>query len=66
MNIADPQSLADARTPVLCEILLCEFGSDFRNDSQFLPMVSAINSALDADPGLQQRFVDLMAGLQKN
>ncbi|MHB1059433.1 MAG: hypothetical protein ACYC0F_16290 [Rhodanobacter sp.] len=65
VNIADPHSLAGARTPVLREILLWEFGSDFRSDSQFLPMVDAINSALDADPGFRQRFVELMAGLQK-
>jgi len=65
VNIADPHSLADARAPVLREILLWEFGSDFRSDSQFLPMVDAISGALDADPGFQQRFAELMAGLQK-
>lgn len=65
VNIADPHSLADARAPVLREILLWEFGSDFRSDSQFLPMVDAISGALDADPDFQQRFVELMAGLQK-
>jgi hypothetical protein len=65
VNVADPNSLADARAPVLREILLWEFGSDFRSDSQFLPMVDAISSALDADPGFQQRFVELVAGLQK-
>lgn len=66
VNIADPRSLAEARAPALREILLWEFGNDFRNDSQFLPMVSAITGALDADPSLQQRFIDLMAGLQKS
>lgn len=65
VNVADPHSLADARVPVLREILLWEFGSDFRSDSQFLPMVDAIKTALDADPGFQQRFVELVAGLQK-
>jgi len=66
VDTADPQSLARARTPALREILLWEFGDDFRSDSQFLPMVGAIDSALDADPGLQQRFVELMASLQKD
>ena len=65
VNVADPHSLADARAPVLREIVLWEFGSDFRSDSQFLPMVDAIKTALDADPGFQQRFVELVAGLQK-
>jgi hypothetical protein len=66
VDIADPRSLAEARAPALREILLWEFGGDFRNDSQFLPMVDSINSALDRDPGLQQRFIDLIAGLQKS
>lgn len=65
VDIADPRSLADARAPALREILLWEFGSDFRNDSQFLPMVDAINSSLDRDASLQQRFAELIAGLQK-
>ncbi|MGS1125914.1 hypothetical protein ACVCL3_02860 [Rhodanobacter sp. UC4437_H4] len=65
VDIADPRSLAEARAPVLREILLWEFGSDFRNDSQFLPMVDAINSSLDRDASLQQRFAELIAGLQK-
>ena len=65
VDVADPHSLADARAPVLREILLWEFGSDFRSDSQFLPMVDAISAALDADSGFQQRFVELVAALQK-
>jgi hypothetical protein len=65
VDIADPRSLAEARAPALREILLWEFGSDFRNDSQFLPMVDAINSSLDRDASLQQRFAELIAGLQK-
>ena len=65
VDIDDRQSLADARAPALCEILLWEFGSDFRKDSQFLPMVDAISNVLDADPGFQQRFAELIAGLQK-
>jgi|SRR6185312_3251452 len=61
----NPQSLAEARVPALREILLWEFGGDFRKDSQFLPMVDAIDHALDIDPRLQQRFAEMMAGLQK-
>ena len=65
VDVADAQSLADAREPALREVLLWEFGSDFRKDSQFLPMVDAINRTLDADPRFQQRFADMVAGLQK-
>ena len=66
VNVADAQSLASAREPALREILLWEFGSDFRKDSQFLPMVDAIGRTLDADPRFQQRFADMVAGLQKS
>jgi len=65
VDVSDAQSVHDARAPALREILLWEFGSDFRRDAQFLPMVDAIGHALDADPGFQQRFVDLIAGLQR-
>jgi len=65
VNVEDAQSLADAREPALREILLWEFGSDFRKDSQFVPMVDAISRTLDADPRFQQRFADMVSGLQK-
>jgi hypothetical protein len=66
VDVNDAQSLADARGPALREILLWEFGSDFRKDSQFLPMVDAISTAMDTDPRFQQRFVELVAELQKS
>jgi hypothetical protein len=66
VNIADAESVRDARTPALREILLWEFGSDFRQDAQFLPMVDAINAALDDNPGFQQQFQDMISELQKD
>jgi hypothetical protein len=65
VSVEDAQSLADAREPALREILLWEFGSDFRKDSQFVPMVEAISKTLDADPRFQRRFADMVTGLQK-
>lgn len=65
MDTGNPQSVADMRLPVLREILLWEFGSDFRQDSQFLPMMESINQAFDIDPRFQQRFVDMLVGLKK-
>jgi hypothetical protein len=65
-DIANEQSMLQARAQVVREILLWEFGSDFRNDSQFLPMVDAIGKTLDADPAFQRRFLDLMADLRKS
>jgi hypothetical protein len=64
-DFADAQSMQQARNRALREILLWEFGADFRTDSQFLPMVDAIGKTIDADQGLQQRFVDLMVDLRK-
>ena len=65
VDVQDAKSLAGVREPALREILLWEFGSDFRKDSQFLPMVDAIGRTLDADPRFQQRFADMVSGLQK-
>lgn len=60
----DPQSLISIREPVLREILLWEFGSDFRQDAEFLPMVDAIGKMLDVDPQFHQRFAALVTTLQ--
>lgn len=60
----DPQSLGSVREPVLREILLWEFGSDFRQDAEFLPMVDAIGKMLDVDPQFHQRFAALVTTLQ--
>jgi hypothetical protein len=65
IDLNDAPSLLQARNDTLREILLWEFGSDFRTDSQFLPMIDAIGKTIDADPGLQQRFVDLLTDLRK-
>jgi hypothetical protein len=65
VDLTDAQSMLQARSHTLREILLWEFGSDFRTDSQFLPMVDAIGKTLDADPAFQQRFNDLMVDLRK-
>jgi hypothetical protein len=60
----DPQSELAARNHIVSEILLWEFGSDFRKDSQYLPMVEAIGKTLDADAAFQQRFIELMKDLR--
>jgi hypothetical protein len=56
----------EAREPALREILLWEFGSDFRQDAQFLPIVDAVKSVLDTDPQFQRRFVELVRELKAN
>lgn len=68
-NTVDPndaQSMQHARNQVVREILLWEFGSDFRTDSQFLPMVETIGKTLETDAGFHQRFVELIIDLRKN
>jgi ketopantoate hydroxymethyltransferase len=65
-DLTDTQSMLQARNHTLREILLWEFGSDFRMDSQFLPMVDAIGTTLDAEPAFQQRFIDLITDLRKS
>ncbi|MBE1162723.1 hypothetical protein [Dyella acidiphila] len=65
-DLSDAQALQQTRNHLLREILLWEFGSDFRNDPQFLPMIDSIGKTFDADPALQQRFADLIADLRKS
>jgi len=60
----DLKTATQARDSAVREILLWEFGSDFRTDSQFLPMVEAIGKTLDADPGFTARFSELVEGLK--
>lgn len=65
VDLSNPQAVANARTPALHEILLWEFGPDFRRDPHFQPLTESIGSAIDGDPRLQQQFVELIMGLQK-
>lgn len=65
-DLTDTQSTQQARNHAVREILLWEFGSDFRTDSQFLPMLDAIGKTLDADPTFQQRFIDLITDLRRS
>jgi hypothetical protein len=63
---SDAQSALRAREAALRDILLWEFGSEFRNDPQFLPMIEAIGKTLDGNPEFQQQFTDLMTELRKS
>lgn len=65
VDLSDAQSVAGAKAPALHEILLWEFGPDFRRDPQFQSLAESIGDAMDADPRLQQQFVELIARLQK-
>lgn len=65
INFADTDSILRARENVVREILLWEFGNDFRTDSQFRPMVEAIGKSFDDDPAFQQQFFNLITDLRK-
>jgi hypothetical protein len=64
VNLDDPQAVAAAREPALREILLWEFGADFRQDAQFQATVESIAKALDVEPRFQQQFTDMLKGLR--
>jgi len=64
-DASNAESAANARNTAVCEILLWEFGSEFRNDSQFSPMADAIGKAFDIDPALQKQFAELVESLRK-
>lgn len=65
IDVSDPKAVAGIRDSALREILLWEFGGDFRKDSQFQPMVEAIGKAMDNDTKYRQRFTALLAELQQ-
>ncbi|RDI99332.1 hypothetical protein DVT68_00245 [Dyella solisilvae] len=56
VDSGDAQAIEERRTPVLQEILLWEFGDDFRQDAQFAPMVDALDKMLDANEGFREHF----------
>ncbi|MGN6313880.1 MAG: hypothetical protein ACTHMO_09000, partial [Rhodanobacteraceae bacterium] len=60
LNVDDEQELAKARRPVLQEIVLWEFGADFRQHPEFAPMLDTIERAFNADPKAPERFAALI------
>jgi hypothetical protein len=66
VNLEDMHAVLKVRESVVREVLLWEFGEEFRTDSQFSPMAEAIEKAMDATPTFQQRLVDLIVDLRKS
>ena len=59
----DPESegeLAAVRRRLLQEIVLWEFGSDFRQHPEFAPMLDTIERAFEIDPQAPKRLKRLM------
>lgn len=61
----DEAAMHAVRRPLLQEIVLWEFGSDFHQDPEFGPMLDGIERTLTADPGAQARFSRLVHHLKK-
>lgn len=61
----DETSVNAAREPVLREIILWEFGSDFRQSAHFQPMIERINQAMDTDARFHTQFVDMIKYLKR-
>lgn len=61
----DEQALIKARRPLFQEIVLWEFGGDFRQHPEFGPMLDTIERAFDADPHASDRFGRLIRALRR-
>ncbi|MFC4527575.1 hypothetical protein ISN76_07610 [Dyella halodurans] len=63
-DVDDPAAMDMVREPVLREIILWEFGSDFRQSTHFQPMIERINQAMDLDERFRAQFVDMVQNLK--
>lgn len=61
----DPQMVARVRRPLLQAIVLWEFGSDFRQDPEFGPMLDTLERTFEADPRMPNRLAALVRDLRR-
>lgn len=61
----DDAAVETIRRPVLQEILLWEFGSDFLQNPEFPPMLDRLEQTLIADPRAQARLSRLVRQLHR-
>ncbi|MDR3443755.1 MULTISPECIES: hypothetical protein [unclassified Dyella] len=61
----DSDSTGRVRETTLREIILWEFGGDFRQNTQFQPMIERINQAMDIDERFHAQFVEMIRSLKK-
>lgn len=59
----DPADLRKARRGLVQEILLWEFGPEFRQDAEFAAMIDSVERALDTDPRSGERLQGLVRSL---
>lgn len=53
------------RETALREIILWEFGSDFRQSAHFQPMIDRISEAMTLDERFHAQFVEMIQGLKR-
>lgn len=66
LDTEDREAVLASRRPVVQEILLWEFGADFRQHPEFGPMLDSIERAFDADSRFLARFTALIRDLQRD
>lgn len=64
VDLADEESVKQVREPVLKEVLLWEFGEDFRQDPGFISTLESLADMLETQPSYQQQFSDLLKHLK--
>jgi hypothetical protein len=64
VDLADEDSVRQVREPILKEVLLWEFGEDFRQDPEFLPTLESLANMLETQTSYQQQFADLLKHLK--
>jgi hypothetical protein len=61
----DAAAVETVRRPVLQEIVLWEFGREFRQHPEFAPMLDRLEQTLAADPRAQERLSRLIRHLHR-
>lgn len=65
VDVDDPAMIVRVRRPLLRAIVLWEFGSDFRQDPEFGPMLDTLERTFEADPRMPERLVALVRDLRR-
>lgn len=60
----DDEAINRIREPALREVILWEFGDDFRQSANFHPMVTSISQAMDIDERFRAQFVAMIRSLK--
>jgi len=64
VDIDDPAAVRIARGVFIRNILVWEFGAEFREHPDWRPLMDYVEGTLDVDPAHQARFVKLLIALR--